>query len=358
MNRPFLWGWAAAAIGCFILLLRIRATRARAMVLITFGVTCAMFLAEAAAAVYNARRSTKGSVISEYSPPSVTNYDHELGFALKPGARVLHTRKWADSTLFSVTYTITDAGVRRTRGNARGDTWLFVGCSFTFGEGVEDYETLPARFSEQLGWKANVVNLAVFGYGPHQMLRMLETGRLGGAERPVKHVIYQAIPHHVTRAVGRASWDLDGPSYRISGDSIRFAGPFHSSAGIRAIRILRSSDLGHIVDWRYRSMAPSDADIELYARIVEKAAALSRKKLGAPFTILFWDEDGDRTNKRIFDRLVATGLPVIRTTSFLTRRELDSLQIPHDRHPTPEVYRRLAVGLAAHFGETSPNKAR
>ena len=194
------------------------------MVLITIGVTCGMFLAEAAAAAHNARRSTRR--LSREVSPSLTRPDDELGYALNPGARVSATRKWYDSTLFRVTYTITDAGVRRTRGNARGDTWLFIGCSFTFGEGVEDHETLPARFSEQLGWEANVVNLAVSGWGAHHMLRMLETGRLGGAGPPVKHVIYQAIPNHVVRAAGKARWDLDGPSYRIYGDSIRFASPF------------------------------------------------------------------------------------------------------------------------------------
>lgn len=317
-----------------------------------------MFLAEGAAAVYDARRSANGGLTSEYSPRSLTRPDHELGYALNPGARVSATRKWSDSTLFRVTYTITDAGVRRTRGNPLGDTWLFMGCSFTFGEGVEDDETLPARFSEQLGWKANVVNLSATGYGAHHMLRLLETGRLGGVGPPVKHVIYQAIPQHVERAVGRAPWDLDGPSYRISGDSIRFAGPFHGSAGIRAVHILRMSDLGRLLDRRYRAMPPSDAEIDLYARIVEKAAALTEKKLGAQFSILFWDDDANRTTKRIFDRLVSTGLPVIRTTSFLTRRELDSLRFPHDNHPTPEAYRRLAAGLAAYFGESPPNKAR
>ena len=237
-------------------MLRISARRARAMVLITFGVSCAMFLAEAAAAVYDARRSANGSLTLDYWPRSLTRPDHELGYALNPGARVLATRKWSDTTLFRVAYTITDAGVRITRGNPLGDTWLFIGCSFTFGEGVEDDETLPARFSEQLGWKANVVNLSATGYGAHHMLRLLETGRLGGVGPPVKHVIYQAIPQHVERAVGRAMWDLDGPSYRISGDSIRFAGPFHGSAGIRAVHILRMSDLGRLLDRALPRHAP------------------------------------------------------------------------------------------------------
>ena len=316
-----------------------------------------MFLAEGAAALY-ARRSANVGVTSEHSPASLTIPDHELGYALNPGARVTASRKWSDSTLFHGTYTITDAGVRRTRGNPLGDTWLFIGCSLTFGEGVEDDETLPARFSEQLGWKANVVNLGTSGYGAHHLLRLFETGRLGGAGPPVKHVIYQAIPHHVTRAVGRARWDLDGPSYRISGDSIRFAGPFHGSAGIRAIHILRKSDLGRLLDRHYRAMEPSDAEIDHYVRIVKKIAELSEKKLGARFSIVYWDDDGNSTTKRIFDRLVSTGLPVIRTTSLMTRRELDSLRLPHDNHPSPEAYRRLAAGLAGQLAKIPPNKAR
>ena len=202
------------------------------------------------------------------------------------------------------------------------------------------------------------MNLATSGYGPHHLLRLFEAGRLGGVRPPVKHVIYQAIPNHVARAVGKADWYLDGPSYRISGDSIRFAGPFHGSAGIRALRILRRSDLGRLLERHYRAMPVSDAEIELYVRIVEKTAALAEERLGARFSILFWDNDGDKTAKRIFDRLVSRGLPVIRATLFLTRRELDSLRLPHDNHPTPEAYRRLAAGLAAQLGEALPNKAR
>jgi hypothetical protein len=315
-----------------------------------------MLLAEAAAAVYDARRSPTGRITSEYSPISLTRRDPELGYVLNPGARISATRKWGDSTLFHVTYTITDDGVRRTRGDSAGETWLFIGCSLTFGEGVEDDETLPSRFSEQLGWKANVVNLSATGYGPHHLLRLLETGRLGGAHAPVKQVIYQAIPQHVARVAGRANWDLDGPSYRISGDSILFAGPFHGSAGIRAMHILRASDLGRLLDRRYRAMDPSDPEIELYVRIVKKVAAIVDQKLGARFSILFWDDDGNRTTKRIFDRLVATGLPVIRTTSFMTRHELDSLRFPHDNHPTPEAYQRLAAGLAEYLEAIHPKK--
>ena len=216
-----------------------------------------------------------------------------------------------------------------------------------FRRRVNDNETLPAQFSEQLGRKANVVNLGVSGYGPHQMLRMLETGRLGGSAAPVKHVIYQALSAHVVRAAGRARWGFTAPSYRISGDTVRFAGPLYGSASLRALYTVRKSDLGRfLLERRHYAVPPTDSEIDLYARIVEKAAALARNDLGARFTILYWDADRDATTKRVFDRLAATGLPLIRTTSLVTRRELDSLRFPHDYHPTREAYRRLEAGLA------------
>jgi hypothetical protein len=262
----------------------------------------------------------------------------------------------AGSTLYRVTYTITDGGVRRTRGNVRGDTWLFMGCSYTFGDGVEDDETLPSRFSEQLGWNANVVNLGVSGYGAHHVLRLLETGRLGGVAPPVKHVIYQAIQAHVARTAGRFRWGLDGPAYRISGDSVRYDGPLHGRTFVRVFKIAQRSDLlRFLIDRLYFQREPTVREIEVYARIVERAGALAKEKLGARFTVLYWDTNGQTTDP-IFERLAATGLPIVRATSLVPLGELNKLRIPHDNHPTPEVYRRLAAGLAAHLGETSKKR--
>lgn len=323
--------------------------------LLAFGIASAMLLAETATAVYRRTLSPKTGLTLQYSPSTHLTDDPVLGYAAIPGARVSALRKRFDTTLYDVVYTISDRGVRVTPGNPAGETWLFMGCSFTFGEGVNDDETLPAQFSEKLGRQANVVNLGLNGYGPHHMLRMLETGRLAGAAAPVKHVIYQALSSHAARSAGRATWGLTSPSYIVSGDTVRYTGPFYGSRGLRTIEIVRKSALGRFLLERYYYDAPLTADdIDLYARIVERAAVLAEKNLGARFSILFWDDDDDGTTKRIFDRLEATGLPVIRATSLVPRHDLDSLRIPYDRHPMPEAYRRLAAGLASRFGESPP----
>ena len=97
-----------------------------------------------------------------------------LGYGPRPGVRVVSRKTVGNQLIYDVDYTISDRRVRVTRGNPNGDTWLFMGCSLMFGEGVNDDETLPAYFSADLGYQANVVNLGFHGYGPHQMLRSLE----------------------------------------------------------------------------------------------------------------------------------------------------------------------------------------
>ena len=104
--------------------------------------------------------------------------DDELGYAPAPGRRVTSRKTMGKQLVYDVAYTFSGQGARVTKGDRNGDTWLFMGCSFTFGEGVNDDETLPAYFSAGLGHQANVVNLGFHGYGPHQMLRSLETDRL------------------------------------------------------------------------------------------------------------------------------------------------------------------------------------
>ncbi len=141
--------------------------------------------------------------------------------------------------IYDVVYTISDQGVRVTKGDPNGDTWLFMGCSLMFGEGVNDDETLPAYFSAALGYRANVVNLGFHGYGPHQMLRSLETDRfrllLHGS---VKQVIYEGIWDHPWRAAGHDNWDFYGPSYALSGNGVTYAGPFHGRFFAFTLKVL------------------------------------------------------------------------------------------------------------------------
>jgi len=192
----------------------------------------ALLVASAAAALFAARDLLPRRTGARYLTPdgaaraAYVRDDPDLGYSPVPGARVRAVRRAGDRTIYDVLYTIDADGHRLTHGDPAGPDVLFFGCSFTFGEGLVDADALPEQLSAALGRRAHVVNLGFHGYGPHQMLRALEIGRVrvpAGA-----HVIYQGLSDHVRRAAGKAPWDTYGPLYEVDGDGIRYAGRFHA----------------------------------------------------------------------------------------------------------------------------------
>jgi hypothetical protein len=328
----------------------------RSAALVSASVIVTLCAVEVGFRLYDATHRERKGFTTKYSGANHYAKDHDLGYMARPGAKVSVRRARYDRTIYDVVYTISDQGVRVTEGDPDGETWLFMGCSRTFGEGVNDAETLPSQFSAALGKSANVINLGMHGYGPHQMLRRLETNRLAGVDSPVKHVVYPALWEHVRRAAGRAVWDLHGPHYELAGDSIVYTGPHHNERFAKWVRLLEKSDFARFFLHRlYLNFDASDEDIERYARILERSAKLARDNLGAEFTVVFWDDDSD-VAQRVLARLEPAGLDVVRVSSIIPRAEWEGLGIPLDGHPTPAAYEQLAGGLLRHFriGHSTP----
>ncbi|MGC2223711.1 MAG: SGNH/GDSL hydrolase family protein, partial [Methylocella sp.] len=82
--------------------------------------------------------------------------------------------------IYKANYTIDSNLLRETRSGETGPTIVFFGDSFTFGEGLNDADTLPQAFADLLGRKQRVLNLGFSGYGPQQFLAELQTGRFDG----------------------------------------------------------------------------------------------------------------------------------------------------------------------------------
>ena len=95
---------------------------------------------------------------------------------------------------------------------------LLFGDSFTFGTGVGDEETYAAQIVTLSGRKVAVHNLRVGGWGPHQLLAGLQSGRFQNAVRcKPSHAVFLMIPSHIWRVAGvttarrrghATGWDL------------------------------------------------------------------------------------------------------------------------------------------------------
>src|SRR5262249_49780667 len=137
-----------------------------AVVVLTLGVVIGLLIVEAGAWFLRPPPPPQRSVTPFYYED-----DPVLGWRLKPG--VFRDVETIDGRLVhDVTYHIGDDHRRLTPAGS-GCVWFF-GCSFTFGQGVEDNQTLPYWVGVLTGRRA--INFGTSAYGAQQMLAALEHG--------------------------------------------------------------------------------------------------------------------------------------------------------------------------------------
>lgn len=287
----------------------------------------------------------------------------DLGYAPVPGRRVSARKYFGEDLLYDVSYTIGDNGLRVTpqplAGRAK-ECVVFFGDSITFGEGVNDQETMPAYVAAAAGGQPTVHNFGFSGYGPHQMLAAIEGDLLDRTIycRP-SHFIFLTIITHVARSAGLASWDRHGPRYRLDDRSVpQRQGNFDSPTlaldrwpvPVWAEWVLDRSQIYQAFFGRGR--APTDADLELYLRIIGRSRALSAARYpGSEFHVLLWaDERGDPRVPIIVSRFGEMGVavhPRSRAAPELHRDPSAYVLSPHDQHPNPQGHRLAAQYVAS-----------
>ena len=287
--------------------------------------------------------------------------DPDLGYGPNPNRVTEDTRTADGKPIFHAKYTIGPGAFRLTPGNPKAnETDVFFGCSFTFGEGLNDDQTVPAQYSKARGYATNVLNLGFHGYGPHDMLRALEVGKFDRYfTGHVKHVFFQSILYHLQRVKGLAPWDLDGPRYVLDKKTQkpvytgRFSdnpSPFYS---IRHPILDRSLILQRIMDdaYNYHTTQP---DIDLLAGILAASARIVKEKYGADFTLLAWDYDPDYNypmGEQIAEAAESRGIPVVRVTKLLPDDWKTNFRarflIPVDGHPNAYTDEIFGKGLAS-----------
>ncbi len=151
-------------------------------------------------------------------PVGIWRRDSTYGYSHIPLKKGFHINRD-----FSVAYTIGVEGERVIPSPAASaGRIIFLGGSFTFGEGVEDHQTFPYLLSQR--WEDwTVLNSAVMGWGTsHAYLKLTEQMNV---LPPPTIVFYVMIPHHIKRNYIRKQWvevmaayDRGHPHFEIVND--------------------------------------------------------------------------------------------------------------------------------------------
>ena len=295
---------------------------------------------------------TTASILSY---PKAFEKDPLLGWHLVPG-----THRFAPVSALAqeTTGTILNGGHRVTRPPVPPITsphrpkLIFLGDSFTFGDGLNDNETYPWVVQELLP-DFEVLNLAVPGYGTCQVyLQLLEyskTHPLNSAiiiygmnefherrNRPDLRIAWEFSSVSSTGSYFAPSCDLDSSGKLITGPVHEFHAPAlsvtrHSSL----IRRFLQSFLDGLDFFRNRQHQ------QLSFKLLEAIHSLSEQK-GARFILLMQRFKGSR--KEYLDFLSTHGIGVIDGSH--PQEGLPEMQLLGDRHPNAEMNRIWGLRIA------------
>lgn len=225
--------------------------------------------------------------------------DDVLGTAPARGM-VGHSTEYEHGKLaYDVTYTIDSDGLRvAPKPNVAApplSSILFLGCSFTFGEGLQDDQTLPYQVGEQTGGRYAIYNFAFHGYAPNQMLAAIESGKVQRtALIPPRYIVYTALPDHIARVAGKIPYGKHSPRYRLQPDgSVQRAGHFDNDEKQRSRftaslvgNLLKSATYRWIVSIQSHT---NENDVRLlFALVRQSRDQLKAEYPGAEFHVILW----------------------------------------------------------------------
>lgn len=360
---PYLWIFISSSVALAIMAStdRVRRVWWVNLACITFGLAVAEYYFWTQG--YEA--STEGQVDEGTFAKQIFTPHPDLGWAPQPGTVARQRRSFEGKELYDVDYTIGQNGLRissRSESPPEAECILLFGGSFTFGQGLEDQETLAWQISDQSKHDFRTYNLGVMGYGAHQMLSALQHGLVDKAvdcdRERVSHVFYQAISDHIRRSAGRAWWITRGPKYRLTEDGdVKLSGHFEdnddyneerSLAEMLGTQILKSEIYNAIVEGKYLHKYGQDT-IDLYIEIVHESRQIVRSKYPcAKLHVLWWDED-DIDNRAVSDGLKQDGVDVHLISDILPNYEVDDLNETYRLHETDNHPNALANELIAEY---------
>ncbi|MDQ1256669.1 MAG: hypothetical protein QG656_1268 [Candidatus Hydrogenedentes bacterium] len=285
-----------------------------------------------------------------------------------PSGQYTETVTLNGEPLFDATYTVDEHRCRVTLPQTAHDVdsaLLFFGCSFTFGTGVADDETLPSQVAQRM-LETRVYNFGGVGHGPHQMLALLQQGKLDEIVREKDvTVVYVFIPQHLDRSIlsmrHAVEWGRNDPCFALGpGGSATYLGPVKSEHPIRLLiyDVLSREQVLKYVDAGWPP-ALTDRHIRYNAALVAAARDAAQDTLGCKrFIVLFYP-----LSKRVSDRLGVdwdhvkdlfeqAGLDVWDYRDFAD----DALFYPEDEHPRPTLHAQSAERLVCTLNQPSDNK--
>jgi hypothetical protein len=358
-----MWACALAALLGLAGVALFRGNRWRTSALVVAALALSLAVLDAFAGLLSPTAINYGLVrttVPRWWPPP----DPILGFRPEPNSEALNTATFGPEIVYRRTYHFDADAARLTpQGPAGADTYLFLGDSFVFGQGLPDDETLAAQFAKANGLKVRAINLGVPGNAPNHLVRAFEAGLLDRyAAQSVKAVVTWIIPAQLARVTGDGSWLGSSPRYVLEDGKLRHTGSFNEYRLLHPIagaKYLLGEQFAFVdaIGMKQRQ----DEQVELFLAMMARLQQFSRDKFGAPLVVIYsWPDETSQPGHGqsefaqpmlvgVLDRLRKLGIPLISVDRVTGKYDAARLLIPHDGHPNAFSTEIIAAELKRHL---------
>lgn len=287
-----------------------------------------------------------------YWEPSANVRDSILGTALPKDTVISHAYVVNDSLIYKQYYRTDEFG-RRITPNAHPDSvytdfMMVTGCSFAFGYGLPETETL-SFYLDSITRKRGY-NYGVAGHGTQQTLAILRSRDLRTEiEEQNGVLIHLFIDDHIPRLIGSRRliklWAQNFPYYFLDGDSLRQDGTFWTgrywlTRFYRAISQSAFIDLFDIdIPWYV-----SDAHLELFGAVLKASEEEFRKQYpNGDFLVVIGPNS--KLAPRISAELKTNGIEVLDLSHLLDKEEKQYKIHWTEGHPNNKYYLEMAEAI-------------
>lgn len=355
------------AISSFLLLAAIYLRRFRDVVIVIISITFTLALVEMGLGYIpkllvkndggsNNVRSTYFDANQQYNTPA---YWQLTQFGSQPRPGKFRARKLASDgeLIYDVNYLIGQDGFRITpkyENSASSNTGInFLGDSFTFGEGVQDDETVAyytGDMARHSGRMLTVKNYGMSGGGVHQALAILQSK----LDTAAKTQFILTAPWHASRAACADFFTLGSPKYLLeSSGYVSRDGYCRSFSWIenspKLVRgLITSSNIFKLIQDSLYVISDQDKQIDLYLGIL-RTAAKEAKSRDEALIIGFMKADekwfvGSYDNEKVLEKIQSIGVDVIDMTLGNRNEDLAKKYYLHDldKHPTAAANKERA----------------
>ncbi len=302
-----------------------------------------------------------------------------LGVEGEPNGVIQCFAARGDRNLYDVACKTDAAGRRLTPCDCRDESArlaLFFGCSMTFGLGVQDGETLPARYCAHTPGCVSL-NYGLAGYGPQQMwLQICRQGVLKQFRARRGIIVYTFIDDHVNRLIGTPSivseWPYPLPWLGLQDGRVEHHGTFFDRAPLQYL-FLHYVDRTHLARFienrmprRQAPPQPSDKAVDLLAKIVLECVDTAKTQCPALefHCLVFPKFASSQWGKPLTDRLRSANVRVLDYSELFenTQRTMDELFFDDNSvcrwgHPRAIGYDLLAQQLSRDTGAQAATAA-